>query len=83
MPSAWSVSNGRTWHSLQESRARMVPSRRCCSCAPTARSVVAVSPAVPMGGATVVAEPWQPLHSSRFTSTLPSTCVVATTDPAV
>ena len=79
MASACSVDVGTTWHSLQRTERATPPPERCAWWAPTARSVVSVSPRVPAGGAGFSAEPWQELHVIAPTSTVPSTWVATLT----
>ncbi|GAO03674.1 hypothetical protein PSR1_02558 [Anaeromyxobacter sp. PSR-1] len=50
-PSRWPRSAGTAWHSAHATAPAIAPPSRCARCAPTARSVVAVSPCVPSGGA--------------------------------
>ena len=62
------VEVGTRWHSVQATAWRMALFVRCCWWAPTARVVVAVSPLVPFGGASLVAPPWHELQDPPLTS---------------
>ena len=73
MPFECSVVVGTAWQASQPSAARIAPVVTCAWCAPTATSVVAVSPFVAMGGAAFSSEPWQELQPS-VTSSSPFTC---------
>src|SRR5512139_3504843 len=70
------------------SRCHDEPVARWPWCAPTPRLVVVVLPAVSLGGALLVAEPWHELHAwFKLTSTVPSMwragAVITSPPPAV